>query len=68
MSVGYSNSQITSIVGELEVKHQTLSKYYDELLESKGRLDQDLAARQKQMMELETSLELERQETLDLFR
>jgi chemotaxis protein MotB len=60
----YRNSQ--NSLDSLQQQFQTLNDYYDKLMSSSGKLNKDLANKEKQLLQMEADLEISKQKNDEL--
>lgn len=60
----YQNSQ--SSLDSLRQQYKTLNDYYDKLMSSSGKMNQDLANKEKQLLQMEADLEISKQKNDEL--
>ncbi|WMN10906.1 hypothetical protein QYS49_36450 [Marivirga salinae] len=60
----YQNSQ--SSLDSLQQQYTTLNDYYDKLMSSSGKLNTDLANKEKQLLQMEADLEISKQKNDEL--
>ncbi|HET8860020.1 OmpA family protein [Marivirga sp.] len=60
----YENSQRS--LDSLQHQYTTLNDYYDKLMSSSGKLNQDLANKEKQLLQMEADLEISKQRNDEL--